>query len=51
MGEKIIYGQVLGFFLCVAAFSTKDVLQAGIHADVVTLGSGVALDGILQFSS
>lgn len=39
------------FFLCIAAFSTEGVLQAGVQADVVTRGSRVALDGIAEISS
>lgn len=46
-GEKIIYGQVLRCFFCIAAFCTKGVLRAGVCAGVVALGSRGALDGIL----
>lgn len=49
-GEKVIYVQVLGFSLCAVTFPTEGVLQAGVHARVVTLGSRVALAGILQIS-
>lgn len=45
-GGKVIYGQVCFFCLCVAAFSTKGVLQAGVHTGVVTLGSRAGPDGI-----
>lgn len=50
-GGEIIYGQVWGFFLCIAAFSTECVLQAGVQAGVVTQGSRVVLDGIVEISS
>lgn len=49
-GKEVIYGQVLGFSLRAVTFPMEGVLQAGVHARVVTLGSRVALAGILQIS-